>query len=266
MYTIGEFSKITGITAKALRHYHEIGLLSPERIDGINNYRLYGEMQIESALMINELKVVGFSLEEIKGALASPADQQSILKMLGAQKIKIGAEIQESHAKLHKLEKLIQAREENKINNINLAIQEKNLPDLLIACIKHQGRYKEVGPLFMKLGRALGPNIAGPAMTLYFDEECREEDATYEAAMPIKQEVKKEGLAVRKLKGGRAATLIHKGPYETIGQSYKKMIDYLKKKDMKLRIPSREVYLKGPRILFNNPKQYVTEIQYMLEG
>jgi effector-binding domain-containing protein len=118
----------------------------------------------------------------------------------------------------------------------------------------------------MKLGRALGPNIAGPALTLYYDEECREDDANYEAAMPIKKEIRKEGIAVRKLKGGRAATLIHQGPYETIGNAYKKMIDYLKAKNLKLRLPSREIYLKGPRILFNNPKRYVTEIQYLLEG
>jgi len=255
---------ITGITAKALRHYHDIGLLSPEKVDDVNNYRFYSEKQIEPALVINELKEVGFSLDEIKSALASRASQQNILKLLGAQKIKIGEAIQENQARLQKLEKLMKAREENKMNNINLDIQEKNLPDLLIAAIRHQGRYKEVGPLFMKLGRALGPNIAGPALTLYYDEECREDDANYEAAMPIKKEVKKEGIAVRKLNGGRAVTLIHLGPYETIGNSYKKIIDYLKARNIKLRLPSREVYLKGPRILFNNPKRYITEIQYML--
>jgi DNA-binding transcriptional MerR regulator len=266
MYTIGEFSKITGLTAKALRHYHEIGLLSPEKVDGVNNYRFYCEMQIEPALVINELKEVGFSLDEIKAALASRASQQNTLKLLDDQKIKLGETIRESHAKLQKLEKLMKAQEENRMDNINLDIQEKNIPDLLIACIRHQGRYKEVGPLFMKLGRALGPNIAGPALTLYYDEECREDDANYEAAMPIKKEIRKEGIAVRKLKGGRAATLIHQGPYETIGNAYKKMIDYLKAKNLKLRLPSREIYLKGPRILFNNPKRYVTEIQYLLEG
>jgi effector-binding domain-containing protein len=71
--------------------------------------------------------------------------------------------------------------------------------------------------------------------------------------------------AVKRLKGGRAATLIHKGPYDTIGQSHKKIIDYLKKKNIKLQLPSREVYLKGPRLLFNDPKKYLTEIQFMIE-
>ncbi|MFA5839021.1 MAG: MerR family transcriptional regulator [Candidatus Margulisiibacteriota bacterium] len=264
MYSIGEFSKITGITSKALRHYHEIGLLVPDKRDEVNNYRFYGEQQIEPALIISELKEVGFSLEEIGKVLANQAKEKSVLKLLDEQKQKIGQEIEINQSRIQKLEKLIKEREDIAMENMELSVQEKTLPAMLVACIKHQGRYKEVGPLFMKLGRALGPNIAGPAMTLYYDEECREDDATFEAAMPIRKKVNKEGIAIKELKGGLAVTLIHKGPYETIGNSYKKMIDYLKKKNLKPKLPSREVYLKGPRFLFNNPKKYITEIQYML--
>lgn len=48
MYKIGGFSKITGLTVKALRYYDEQGILAPsERLK--SNYRLYNEQDFEKA-------------------------------------------------------------------------------------------------------------------------------------------------------------------------------------------------------------------------
>jgi len=41
MYTIGTFSKLTDISVKTLRYYHEIDLISPSYIDPETNYRYY---------------------------------------------------------------------------------------------------------------------------------------------------------------------------------------------------------------------------------
>ncbi len=37
--TIGEFSKMTYLSVKALRHYHDVGLLTPVDIDAATGYR-----------------------------------------------------------------------------------------------------------------------------------------------------------------------------------------------------------------------------------
>ena len=39
MFSIGEFSKITGLTVKTLRYYHEEGVLVPSHVDGQTGYR-----------------------------------------------------------------------------------------------------------------------------------------------------------------------------------------------------------------------------------
>jgi len=263
MYSIGEFSTITKITAKALRHYHEIRLLIPIKIDQINNYRFYSAEQIEVAMIITDLKEFGFSLEEIKEIITKLPQRKDLVKFLEAQKEKIIGEIENYSAKVKKLEGIIKEKEKTVMNNIDLGIQEKDLPDMLIASIKHQGHYKEVGPLFRKLGMACGPKICGPALTMHYDNEYKEGDASYEAAMPIKGKIDKKGINVRTLKGGHAITIVHKGPYEAIGGTYRKIIDYMNKKQMKSKVPSREIYLKGPG-LFRNPKKYITEIQFMI--
>ena len=66
MYRIGEFSKITNLSIRTLRYYDDIGLLVPEEVDVFTNYRYYGKRNLEEVKTIEELKKVGFTLEEIR--------------------------------------------------------------------------------------------------------------------------------------------------------------------------------------------------------
>lgn len=63
---IGEFSKLTGVPIRTLRYYDEIDLFKPAEIDLFTDYRYYKEEQVKDLELINKLKSVGFSLEEIK--------------------------------------------------------------------------------------------------------------------------------------------------------------------------------------------------------
>lgn len=66
MLRIGEFSKLTGVPIRTLRYYDEIDLFKPAEIDLFTDYRYYNEEQIEDLELINKLKQVGFTLDEIK--------------------------------------------------------------------------------------------------------------------------------------------------------------------------------------------------------
>jgi len=46
MYSIGEFSQVTGLTIKTLRFYHEQGVLAPSRVDPHSGYRYYDDQQM----------------------------------------------------------------------------------------------------------------------------------------------------------------------------------------------------------------------------
>lgn len=59
---IGDFSKLSRISIRMLRHYNEIGLLIPESIDDFTGYRYYSEAQLPVANRITALKDMGFSL------------------------------------------------------------------------------------------------------------------------------------------------------------------------------------------------------------
>ena len=66
LYRIGEFSALTGLSIRTLRYYDEIDLFKPEEVDLFTNYRYYKEEQLDDIRLINELKEIGFSLDEIK--------------------------------------------------------------------------------------------------------------------------------------------------------------------------------------------------------
>lgn len=64
-YRIGEFSKLSELSVRTLRYYDEIGLLNPDIIDNFTGYRYYTDKNLYEAYVINILKGVNFSLEEI---------------------------------------------------------------------------------------------------------------------------------------------------------------------------------------------------------
>ena len=163
MFSIGEFSKITGLSIKTLRFYHEKDLLLPSSVDAQTGYRYYDRRNIEKARIITVFRDMEFSLKEIKDILDNYDDQADILDYI------------EKHKKV---------------------IESK----------------------------------------------------------------------VRQLPGGRCACLLHKGPYDQLGRSYAKILEYVKKKGYEIECPTREVYLKGPgMILKGNPKNYLTEIQMLIK-
>ena len=46
LLTIGEFSRMTHLSVKALRHYHDVGILEPAAIDPYSGYRSYAADQV----------------------------------------------------------------------------------------------------------------------------------------------------------------------------------------------------------------------------
>ena len=71
MLKIGEFSKLSRVSVRMLRHYDEIGLLKPAETDRFMDYRYYREDQLPIAGRIAALKDMGFSLRISSGYLKS---------------------------------------------------------------------------------------------------------------------------------------------------------------------------------------------------
>jgi effector-binding domain-containing protein/DNA-binding transcriptional MerR regulator len=267
VYTIGEFSRLTGLTVKTLRFYHERGILEPKHIDLETGYRYYDEGKLATAQIIVQLRALEFSLDDISTILAECTDDEDMLRYLERHKQTVAEKLAHYRQIQQALDQIIhqerETREIMKMAEESFEIEEKDLAPVRIAGIRMTGKYSDCGIGFGKLGKAVGRYIGGKAMCLYYDSEYKEDDADIEPCFPIQKDVSAEGIDVRELPGARCVTLVHHGPYDTLGRSYARVLDYTKEKGYEIVRPTREVYLKGPgMILKGNPKKYLTEIQF----
>jgi len=67
-YTVNKLSKMSGVSARTLRYYDEIGLLKPVRIAS-SGYRLYGQKELDTLQQILFYRELDFPLDEIKNIL-----------------------------------------------------------------------------------------------------------------------------------------------------------------------------------------------------
>ena len=266
MFTIGEFSKITGLSVKTLRFYHEEGLLVPTAIDDQSGYRYYDGSLAEIARTIAFLKSLEFSLAEIRAILAGQ-DEGSLVKALEAQQAVIDDRIRKLKRAARSLDQFLSDQREGKMlaTKSEFQCEEKMVPPMKIAAVRMRAPYSECGRGFGQIGKAMWNQICGPALLLCHDMEFQE-IANYETCMPVKGGKATGEMEVRDLPGGRCVSLLHKGSYDQLSRSYEKALAYVKAKGYRLSSPCREAYLKGPGMIFKgNPKNYLTEIQLMIE-
>ncbi len=70
-YKINQLAKLSGVSTRTLRYYHEIGLLMPQKVD-LNGYRIYTQKEVDILQHILFYKHLGISLKEIKDILLAP--------------------------------------------------------------------------------------------------------------------------------------------------------------------------------------------------
>ncbi|MBD1557783.1 MerR family transcriptional regulator [Vibrio sp. S9_S30] len=75
---IGELSKKTGVSVKAIRHYEDIALIKPPLRDG--KYRVYDDSYVQVLSMIKVAKGLGFTLEELR-TIAKAKTQEGLVPM-----------------------------------------------------------------------------------------------------------------------------------------------------------------------------------------
>jgi effector-binding domain-containing protein len=188
---------------------------------------------------------------------------------LETQKQRIATRMRREREILRALDQVIanERRAREFLDSASFQVEEKTLQPQLIAGYRMKGKYSDCGKGFALLGRAVGRYICGKSFCLYYDCEYRDGDADIETCFPIRKEVRADGISVRTLAGGSCLSLIHRGPYHQLGRSYEKILRAANQRKAKIALPTREVYLKGPGMIFKgNPNRYLTEIQLPFEA
>lgn len=271
MFKIGDFSKLSQVTVKALRYYDEIGLLKPANVDQFTAYRYYSADQFPRLNRILTFKDLGFSLDQIARLLdeeLSPAEMRGMLRM---RQMEIQHQVAEEQAKLARVEiRLRQMEQEGKMPEYDVVI--KTVETLKVASTRSViPTYSDVGTLFGEVyGYLMQSRItpAGPPMAIYHDPEYKEENVDVEAAVPLEKQVPAtKMIKMRDLPGAQVANTVHHGGYDSIGEAYNTLMKWIGANGYRVSGPCREVYLKGPdkENMDADPSEFVTEVQCPVE-
>ncbi|TGA96270.1 MerR family transcriptional regulator [Sporolactobacillus shoreae] len=265
MYKIGQFSKITNLTIKALRYYDEQNLLNPSYRNEENGYRYYNDSDFQKAQFILLLRSLEFSISEMKDVLNHCEMADDLSYFLEEKKILIERQILKEQALVEEISQSTAPKKAIAASH-DYQIVIRTIEPMTVASMRYQGSYSDIGDYICRIYDVLKDNVKGQPICCYYDPDYSE-IADIEVCVPIIRPVSARDLVIRELPAIKAICTTHKGPYEHLNQAYKAMIDYAIRENLLCGIPSRTVFLKGPgRIFTGNPNHFITEVMIPING
>ncbi len=200
LHTVSQIARRTGLTVRTLHHYEAKGLLLPAaRSDA--GYRLYGERELLRLQHIASLKMLGFSLLEIRACL--DADMPSLSEALARQVDRLRATVVRQQDLLSRLERVAQQAAagvtidaETLLNSIEAStLLEKYFSTEQMESIKQ--RAETLGPARIREVEQAWPDvIAGMQAALQLDKDP--------ASAEVQSLARRWGMLVREFTGGDA--------------------------------------------------------------
>ena len=243
MLKIGEFSKMSQLTVKALRFYEKEGLLLPAAVDSLTGYRMYETSQLAMAARIRTLRHLGFSLGEIK-MLQCGAD---IRKMLAAKAAELEKQRSDLGFRLTAIKRMLEE------DPMKYRVEEKTIPSMLVYCaettLESYGDAMRWIPALGQRVRELNPSLTCANPPYEFCEYLDGEDL-----------VGDEVVSFRTIPTVKVLSVEHRGAYEQIGQAYSFLMEYAESNGYECAGLARESYIDG---IWNKDSvvEWLTEIQ-----
>ena len=261
MFKIGDFSRLSQVSVRMLRHYDKLGLLEPSETDRFTGYRYYTIDQLPRLNRIVALNGLGLTLQQVGDLLGKgddlPAEQ--LRGMLALRRVELARELEEKRWQLASVEaRLQQIEQANDPDPFEIVV--KGLEAVPVASLRHVApTVFEVGyfcetlyaQLYRRL-RQLGVACQGPEITLYHSEEYVETDIDMEVGIVVDAAVVAappgdEHVRFREEPGSElAAALVFEGPYSELMAPIQSLLKWIGVHGHSPAGPLRELHLSGP--------------------
>ncbi|WFR56892.1 MerR family transcriptional regulator [Anaerocolumna sp. AGMB13025] len=262
LYSIGEFSKLCGISIQTLRYYDKIELLRPKFTDVQSGYRFYNNEQITIIKITQKMRTLGLSLDEIKLFLLR--NDMVKIKLLLEEKRK---EIEEKMNELLYADKSLELH----IENINLrenidftSITVKKTYEKKVIYLRKEIELDNNGftKLFNEFEKLIGAYkyyTVGNPMVIYYSDRILGEACDIELCMEIKDNCTPE-IEWRQLERGYFLTKMHLGDHMNKPKTYDILYNYAKNNNLLIVGNPIEVCYIDISIT-KNTDDFITEIQ-----
>jgi DNA-binding transcriptional MerR regulator len=257
---IGDFSRMTHLSIKALRHYHEVGLLEPAEIDPASGYRFYEPGQLAVAQVIRRFRDLDMPLDEIRSMLAAP-DVATRNQVIVAHLQRMESQLALTQATVSSLRSLLErpvaplAVEHRSVGPVRaLAITEQVTTAELVTWLLDA--FTEIDAMLLDAGVV----PAGPRGALYPAEVFELEVGQMVAFVPVPAAVQGTARArMTEIPAADLAVALHHGAFGDLDQTYSALGTYVAEREIGVDGPIRELYLVSP-FETSDESEYVTEV------
>lgn len=264
MFKIGDFSRLSSISVRMLRHYEKLGLLCPEEVDKFTGFRYYSAEQLTRVNKIQHLRQLGFSLALIKEMLdtGTPADLERYFTLRRAE---IEEELSQVSAQSKLLEQAYEVlKGEQTIMEYTVVLKE--IPARKVASVRGiLPEYAQEGMLwgklyedFHKLGGVKQPK--DPLMVAMFhDKEFKEHDADVEVQTEVEGNyTDSENIHFYTVPKVQVASVTFNGSYDQMGKVTEAAAQWIESNGYQMDGAMFNIYYVGPPAEVN-PDKWVTE-------
>jgi len=243
--SIGDFSVMTSLSRKALRHYHDIGILEPAHIDSHTGYRFYDTGQVDHAHIIRRFRSLGMSIPDIK-ALLSAEDAATRTEIITTHLEQMELQLQQTRDTVGALRELLAPV------HPPASVELRQEPALAVWSISATIDIEEIDTWFGVTLRKLRDGLATAAGAdsavvpggLYDRELFLESRGKATLFVPAPQSADvPEGVRAEVLPQAEYAVLTHSGDHQGIDRSYAALGKYANEQLISHQGPIREHYL-----------------------
>lgn len=233
------------VTVKTLRHYDKIGLMQPKSVNEENGYRFYSETQIPRMLLINRLKLYGFSLSDIKDIL-SESDADAVKNKLKKQMEVLESSAAETMFVISELGEHIRSME--RTGNImsyqnNYSIGLETTEDMYVISSRQNMSVEDFGRYYGILYKRVADErlvLDGKCMAFYHDKEFDPECSDIELALGVRENTQ----ADKKIDGGLCVSTMHYGAYSKLSEAYGAVMQWINENGYEIVSAPYEIYIK----------------------
>ena len=265
MLKIGDFSKLSRITIRMLRHYDEIGLLIPRQVDEYSGYRYYNEEQLAEAGQIQSLKYMGFSLSVIREIMNSLENPDELERFLTIRKKELESHLNETAEQLNILDNTMRwLRKDGNVMNYNVTL--KTMPERYVASVRQIiPAYNEEGRLWNILCEEMANKKVQEATprygrAIFYDEGYKEQEVDVEIQVAVTGKHEDTEHVKFKLDPPvQYASVTYKGGYDQIAKVNEAVASWINANGYEFNGKSFCIYHTGPNDT-TNPQEWVTEV------
>ncbi|MGV0744067.1 MerR family transcriptional regulator [Mycolicibacterium sp. XJ870] len=244
--SIGDFSRMTQLSVKALRHYHEVGLLEPDRIDPTTGYRYYASEQLPTAQVVRRLRQLGMPVADVRAVLTSaPAERN---RLISGHLQRLEDQLAETRSAVESLRAILERPSDHPEGSMIEHLSVAATPAAAITAIVDRD---DLVPWWLGAMGELRATVAAdtttrptgsPAASFAFDIFANDR-GTATVFIPVDRGVRSAGRVQEVvMPAAELAVIRHRGSHDEVDLAYGALGEYANRHEISIEGPLREYY------------------------